>query len=68
MKKRSDDAMQKNIRHTASILALKKIHSLLEEDQQKEVLLTRILQNFLSYGWLVLLLLAGLAARLMGVI
>lgn len=68
MKKLSDNAMQQNIRHTASILAMKKIHTLLEEDQQKDVQLSRILYNFLSYGWLILLLLAALVAHLMGVI
>jgi len=68
MKLPSNDAMQHNIRQTASICALKKIHSLVEEDRQKEALLTRILHNFLLYGWLILLLLAGLAAHLMGVI
>lgn len=63
-----EDALQKNIRHAASVKALKEIHAIVEEERKTEALVTRVLHAFLLYGWVVLLFLAGIAAHFMGVI
>ncbi len=63
-----EDALQKNIRRTASMQALKEIHAIVEEERKTEALVGRVLHAFLLYGWLVLLLLAGFVAHFMGVI
>lgn len=60
--------MQKNIRRSASIKALKEIHAIVDEERKTEALLGRVLHAFLLYGWVVLLLLAGFVAHFMGVI
>ena len=63
-----EEALQENIRRTASVHALKKIHAIVEEEREKEALLGRVLHAFLLYGWVVLLLLGGIAAHFFGVI
>lgn len=63
-----EDELQKNIRRSASIKALKEIHAIVDEERNKEALLGRVLHAFLLYGWVVLLLLAGIVAHFMGVI
>lgn len=63
-----EDALQENIRRTASVHALKQIHAIVEEERKTEALVGRVLHAFLLYGWVVLLLLAGIAAHFMGVI
>ncbi|MEI7843285.1 MAG: hypothetical protein WCI39_09655 [Gallionellaceae bacterium] len=63
-----EDALQENIRRTASGQALKKIQVIVEEEQKKEALLGRVLHTFLLYGWVVLLFLGGIVAHLFGVI
>ena len=63
-----EDPLQKNIRHTAGVHALNKIHAIVAEERNTEALVGRVLHAFLLYGWLVLLLLAGIVAHFMGVI
>lgn len=63
-----EDELQKNIRRSASIKALKEIHTIVDEERKTEALLGRVLHAFLLYGWVVLLLLAGFVAHFMGVI
>lgn len=63
-----EDELQKNIRRSASIKALKEIHTIVEDERKTEALLGRVLHAFLLYGWVVLLLLAGIVAHFMGVI
>lgn len=63
-----EDALQENIRRTASVHALKQIHAIVEQERKTEALVGRVLHAFLLYGWVVLLLLAGIAAHFMGVI
>lgn len=63
-----EDELQKNIRRSASIKALKEIHAIVDEERKTEALLGRVLHAFLLYGWVVLLLLAGFVAHFMGVI
>jgi hypothetical protein len=63
-----EDALQENIRRTASVHALKQIHAIVEDERKTEALVGRVLHAFLLYGWVVLLLLAGIVAHFMGVI
>jgi hypothetical protein len=63
-----EDALQENIRRTASVHALREIHAIVDEERKTEALVGRVLHAFLLYGWLVLLLLAGIMAHFMGVI
>jgi len=63
-----EDALQENIRRTASVHALREIHAIVDEERKTEALVGRVLHAFLLYGWLVLLLLAGIVAHFMGVI
>jgi hypothetical protein len=64
----SDDPLQKNIRNTAGIHALKQIRSIVDEENANDAFKARALRWLLRYGWLVLLFVAALLARLLGVI
>lgn len=68
MTTRDDDALAQNIRRTTSIHALKQIGNIVGQERKTEALVGRVLHALLLYGWLVLLLLAGVVAHLMGVI
>ncbi|TAJ82658.1 MAG: hypothetical protein EPO42_01115 [Gallionellaceae bacterium] len=68
MKLQPDDALQENIRRTASAHALRQIHAIVEEERKTEERVGRVLHAFLLYGWVVLLLLGGIVAHFMGVI
>jgi hypothetical protein len=68
MSSAQDEELQKNIRLSASVHALKEIQAIVEEERKTEAVVARVLHAFLLYGWVVLLLLAGVAAHLMGVI
>lgn len=68
MNSAQNDELQKNIRRSTSVHALKEIQAIVEEERKTEALVARVLHVFLLYGWVVLLLLAGLVAHWMGVI
>ncbi|MFZ2333749.1 MAG: hypothetical protein WAW35_02440 [Sideroxyarcus sp.] len=59
--------MQKNIRRTAGLHALRKIGALVEESNRDDVAKAQALRWLLRYGWIVLLVVAVVLARLMGV-
>jgi len=59
--------LQQNIRRTAGLHALKKLRALVEADLADETYKARALRWLRRYGWLVLPLLALLAAYLLGV-
>jgi len=61
------DPLQQNIRRTAGLHALKKLRALVEADLAEETYKARALRWLRRYGWLVLPLLALLAAYLLGV-
>ncbi|MFA6013677.1 MAG: hypothetical protein WC742_01310 [Gallionellaceae bacterium] len=67
MKPSQEDEMQENIRRTASVHALHKIQKIVEEERNTEAVVARVLHAFLLYGWVVLLLIAGVVAHFMGV-
>ena len=60
--------LEQNIRRTVGMRALKEVRSLVDEDLREEALREKWLHAFLRYGWIVLLLAAGLLARYFGVI
>jgi len=62
-----EDELQKNIRRTASVYALKEIHAIVDEERKTDESVARALNAFFQYGWVVLLLIAGIAAHFMGV-
>ncbi len=62
------DPLQKNIRKTTGIHALRQIRAIVDEDNANEALKARALRWLLRYGWLVLLLVGLLLAYLFGVI
>jgi hypothetical protein len=57
-----------NVRRTAGVHALKEIRGIVDEDWNEETARAKLLQTFLRYGWIVLLLAAFLLARYLGVI
>ena len=63
-----DEALARNIRRTASIHALKQIGDIVAKERKTEARVKQMLRSVLRYGWLILLLLTGLAAYLIGVI
>jgi hypothetical protein len=64
----TDDPLQKNIRNTAGIHALKQIRAIVDEDNANEAFKARALRWLVRYGWLVLLLVVVLSAYFLGVI
>ncbi|MBU0622157.1 MAG: hypothetical protein KJ795_09935 [Gammaproteobacteria bacterium] len=63
----TDDPLQQNIRRTTGLHALKQIGDIVEEDNRNEAAKAHVLRWMLRYGWLVLLLIAAVLARLTGV-
>ena len=63
----SKDPLQQNIRRTTGLHALKKIRAIVDEENRNDAATARTLRWRLRYGWLVLLLIVALLARLMGV-
>jgi len=64
----NNDPLQQNIRRTTGIHALKQVRAIVDEDNANEAFKAHALRWLLRYGWLVLLLIAALLARLLGVI
>ena len=62
-----EDPLQQNIRRTTALHALKKICAIVAEEQEGDAASTRALHWLLRYGWIVLLLVVVLLARLTGV-
>lgn len=63
----SKDPLQQNIRRTTGVHALRKIRAIVDEENENDVATARALRWLLRYGWLVLLVIIALLARLMGV-
>lgn len=62
------ERIEQNIRRTAGVVALRKIRSIVDDDLDEEELRVRWLRAFMRYGWIILLALAGLLARYLGVV
>ena len=63
----AQDPLQHNIRRTAMLSALRKIRVIVDKENQDDAETARALRWLLRYGWIVLLLVVALLARLMGV-
>jgi hypothetical protein len=63
-----DDPLQQNIRRTTAQQTLKKIRAIVDEENAKDAFKGRALRWLFHYGWLVLLMIAALMARFLGVI
>jgi hypothetical protein len=63
----SDDQLQQNIQRTTGVHALKKIRAIVDEENEHDAAVTRALRWLLRYGWIVLLVIIALLARLTGV-
>lgn len=59
--------LQQNIRRTTGLHALRKIRAIVDEENENDAATARTLRWLLRYGWLVLLIIVALLARLMGV-
>jgi hypothetical protein len=64
----TDDPLQQNIRRTTAVHALKKIRSIVDEENADEAFKVRALGLLARYGWVLLFLIAVVFARLLGVI
>ncbi len=62
------DPLQENIRRTAGLHALRQIRDIVDRENADDESRARMLRRLLRYGWLVLLLVGVLLARLLGVI
>ena len=60
--------IERNVQRTAGIHALREIRGIVDEDLREEAARIKLLRAFLRYGWIILLLVAGLLARHFGVI
>ncbi len=63
----AEDPLQQNIRRTTGLHALRKIRAVMDEENRQEAATARILRWLLRYGWIVLLAIVVVLARLMGV-
>jgi len=63
----SEDQMQKNIRRTTGLHALRKIRAIVDEENEHDAAVARAMHWLFRYGWVVLLVIAVVLARLMGV-
>jgi hypothetical protein len=64
----SDDRLQQNIDRSTAIHALKKVRVLVDEANAEDAAKAKALHWLVRYGWLLLLLIAALVARFLGVI
>ena len=62
-----EDPLQQNIRLTTGLHALRKIGAIVDRENKSDAESARALRWLLRYGWIVLLLVAALLARLTGV-
>jgi len=62
-----DERLQKNIRRTTGLHAIKQLQSIVDEESNKDAETARILRSLLRYGWIVLVPAAVLLAHFIGV-
>jgi hypothetical protein len=62
-----DDPLQQNIRRATGLHALKKIRTIVDEENRNDAFKARLFRWLLRYGGIVLLVIAAVLARLMGV-
>jgi hypothetical protein len=64
----SDDRLQQNIDRATAIHALKKVRILVDAANAEDASKVRALRWMMRYGWIVLLIIAAMIARIIGVI
>jgi high-affinity K+ transport system ATPase subunit B len=62
-----NDPLQQNIRHATGQNALKKIRAIVDEENRNNAVTAAALRWLLRYGWIVLLVIAAILAKLIGV-
>jgi hypothetical protein len=62
------DPLQDNIRHTTALNALKQVRGIVDAETANDAYKSSALRWLAKVGWLFLLLIAALLARLLGVI
>lgn len=63
----TDDLLQRNIRHTTGLHALKQMRAIVDEERRDDAAKAGVLRWMMRYGWIILLAVAALLARLTGV-
>jgi hypothetical protein len=63
----TEEKFQQNIRRTTALHALKQISTIVEDEHRSDAATARFLRWLLRYGWIPLLVVAALVARLTGV-
>jgi uncharacterized membrane protein len=63
----TEDPLQQNIRRSTGLHALKQIGRIVEQDNNSEAAKAGFLRWILRYGWIALLLVVAVLARLTGV-
>jgi hypothetical protein len=63
----TEEQLQQNIRRSAGVHALKKIGSIVDDENKNDAADARTLRWLLRYGWIALLVAAAILARLTGV-
>ncbi len=64
----SDDRLQQNIDRSTALHALKKVRVLVDAANSEDAAKAKALHWLVRYGWLLLLLIAALVARFIGVL
>ncbi len=64
---KGNDALQQNVRRTTAQHALRRIRAIVDEENRNDAATARSLRWLLRYGWIVLLAVVALLARLTGV-
>ncbi len=62
-----EEGLQRNIRHSTGLHALKKIGAIVDEETRDEAFKAQAVRNILLYGSIVLLLVATVLGYVMGV-
>lgn len=63
----NEEPLQQNIRRTTGLHALKKIGAIVDEESSNDAASASTLRWLLRYGWIVILVMVALLARLTGV-
>jgi cation transport ATPase len=63
----ADDRLQKNIRRTAGLHALRRVATIVDEENRNDAATANLLRWLSRYGWVVLLIAVVLVAYLTGV-
>jgi hypothetical protein len=63
-----EERIEQNVRHTVAQAALRRIRRIVDEDRSDEAARAGLLHLLLRYGWVILLVAAGLLVYFLGVV